>query len=100
MIPSELQINLLLCKLFESFTCYPDESPSTCSEFLQFDGLKLFKRMLLERPTSEPILTKILGLLNNIAEVPDLRSSLMDDDIIASIRYPEKILKVSEERET
>lgn len=67
--------------------CISDESPRTCSAFLESDGLKLFKRILNETRISESVLTKILGLLNNIAEVPDLRSALMDDDIIASVRY-------------
>ena len=46
-----------------------DESPRTCKVFLDEDGMELFLDVLHTFPGEAAIETKILGLLNNIAEV-------------------------------
>lgn len=43
--------------------------------------------MLYKYKHNESVLTKILGLLNNIAEVEGLRKALMNEEIIESIRF-------------
>jgi len=63
-----------------------DESPRTCQVFLQEDGMDLFLEVLQTFPNEAAIETKILGLLNNIAEVSWLRSSLMVDSFINILR--------------
>ncbi|XP_065220691.1 protein zyg-11 homolog B-like [Planococcus citri] len=63
-----------------------DESPQTCTVFLEQGGLELFTKMLDEYVDCDPVLTKILGLLNNIAEFADLRSCLMTFEVINPIR--------------
>ncbi|CAB4062692.1 ZYG11 [Lepeophtheirus salmonis] len=54
-----------------------DESPETSKMFLIHDGMPLFVDLLETFPGEASIETKILGLLNNIAEVHHLRSYLM-----------------------
>lgn len=63
-----------------------DESPQTCSVFLQEGGLELYLDVLNVFPGDESIETKVLGLLNNIAEVADLRERLMKDEFISTLR--------------
>lgn len=63
-----------------------DESPRTCEMFLKEGGLDLFANMLQEYVECDPVLTKILGLLNNIAEFPEFRFRLMKEELINSIR--------------
>ncbi|XP_076463188.1 protein zyg-11 homolog B-like [Babylonia areolata] len=68
-----------------------DESPPTCSVFLGENGLELFMMMLqmLEEVDSDSrvqVETKILGLLNNIAEVKTLRQELMREDFIMLVK--------------
>jgi len=63
-----------------------DESPRTCKVFLENDGMDLFLEVLQTFPDEAAIETKILGLLNNIAEVSWLRSSLMVDSFIDILR--------------
>ncbi|KAL8572518.1 hypothetical protein ACOMHN_019557 [Nucella lapillus] len=68
-----------------------DESPPTCNVFLGENGLELFMMMLqmLEEVDNEnrmQVETKILGLLNNIAEVKSLRHKLMREDFIMLVK--------------
>jgi len=61
-----------------------DESPSTCETFLKEGGLDLFVRLLnSDRFKDESsIETKVLGLLNNLAEVKHLRTLILRTDLI------------------
>lgn len=64
-----------------------DESPATCKVFLSEGGLDLFMTTLqvvssMEVDTRVQVETKILGLLNNIAEVKSFRIALMRDDFL------------------
>ena len=87
-----------------------DESPKTCkgekifkfksvltsnyitskcviiSVFLDEDGMELFLDVLHAFPDEPAIETKVLGLLNNIAEVSWLRTSLLVDPFIQVLR--------------
>jgi len=63
-----------------------DESPRTCKVFLDEEGMELFLDVLNTFPGEPAIETKILGLLNNIAEVQWLRSSLLVDPFIDRLR--------------
>merc|ERR1719419_1791870 len=63
-----------------------DESPRTCKVFLDEEGMELFLDVLNTFPGEAAIETKILGLLNNIAEVSWLRSSLLVDPFIDRLR--------------
>ncbi|CAL1542443.1 unnamed protein product [Lymnaea stagnalis] len=68
-----------------------DEAPSTCNVFLTEGGLELFMKLLQltdgeETENHVQVETKILGLLNNIAEVKNLRHKLMREDFIMLIK--------------
>ena len=63
-----------------------DESPITCHVFLEEGGMDLFIDVLDTFPGDKCIETKVLGLLNNIAEVPHLRSNLLVDYFLGNLR--------------
>ena len=63
-----------------------DESPQTCEVFLSEGGMHLFMNVLQTFSEELAIETKVLGLLNNIAEVPSLRKSIMNDQFIQILR--------------
>ncbi|KAK7100174.1 hypothetical protein V1264_023165 [Littorina saxatilis] len=68
-----------------------DESPPTCGVFLSEQGLELFMNMLqaleeVDNDNRVQVETKILGLLNNIAEVKTLRPELMREDFIMVVK--------------
>uniref|UniRef100_A0AAV2KXI1 Protein zer-1 homolog-like C-terminal domain-containing protein n=1 Tax=Knipowitschia caucasica TaxID=637954 RepID=A0AAV2KXI1_KNICA len=54
-----------------------DESPTTCQHFIENQGLDLFIKVLESFPNESSIQQKVLGLLNNIAEVAELHGELM-----------------------
>uniref|UniRef100_A0A8C6XW05 Zyg-11 family member B, cell cycle regulator n=1 Tax=Naja naja TaxID=35670 RepID=A0A8C6XW05_NAJNA len=62
-----------------------DESPTTCRHFIENQGLELFMKVLESFPSESSIQQKVLGLLNNIAEVKELHSELMWEDFIDHI---------------
>ncbi|EFA05616.1 protein zyg-11 homolog isoform X1 [Tribolium castaneum] len=59
-----------------------DESAATCTVFLEQGGAYLFLKVLKTFKDDSAIETKVLGLLNNIAEVVKLRHSLMMDPLM------------------
>uniref|UniRef100_A0A0K8SZW5 Protein zyg-11 B n=1 Tax=Lygus hesperus TaxID=30085 RepID=A0A0K8SZW5_LYGHE len=63
-----------------------DESPTTCSVFLNVGGLPLFVEVLQTFPGEATVETKVLGLINNIAEVPSLRKILLESQFISILR--------------
>ena len=69
-----------------------DESPNTCKVFLDEGGMELFLRVIQTYPSEVAIETKVLGLLNNIAEVKELRSYIMDSRLVQELR---KLMKSS-----
>lgn len=62
-----------------------DESAATCKVFLEEGGAMLFLNVLTTFRFDNAIETKVLGLLNNIAEVEKLRNSLMIDSLIKEL---------------
>jgi len=64
----------------------PDESPKTCDVFLKEGGLNLFLEVLSIFQGESAVETKVLGLINNIAEVPALRKMLMVEVFLMHLR--------------
>ncbi|XP_059840203.1 protein zyg-11 homolog [Hypanus sabinus] len=62
-----------------------DESPTTCKHFIENQGLELFMKVLESFPCEPSIQQKVLGLLNNIAEVKELHPHLMKKSFIEHI---------------
>lgn len=62
-----------------------DESAATCNVFLELGGANLFLNVLKSFRNDFAVETKVLGLLNNIAEVEYLRASLMLDSLISEL---------------
>ncbi|KAK4877940.1 hypothetical protein RN001_010446 [Aquatica leii] len=62
-----------------------DESAATCMVFLEQGGATLFLNVLKTFRCDSAIETKVLGLLNNIAEVEKLRVSLMLNSLVEEL---------------
>ncbi|VEN53111.1 unnamed protein product [Callosobruchus maculatus] len=62
-----------------------DESAATCTVFLEQQGVHLFLSVLRVFKDNSAIETKVLGLLNNIAEVARLREHLMQTDLMKEL---------------
>lgn len=78
----DLNIDITLKFTLSALWNLTDESPRTCSVFLGQGGLELFLKVLEVFPGELSIETKVLGLLNNIAEVRELRGNLMVDQFV------------------
>lgn len=63
-----------------------DESPTTCRVFLNEGGLDLFLGVLVTFAGEATVETKVLGLVNNIAEVPELRIHLLKASFLQLLR--------------
>ncbi|XP_042807265.1 protein zyg-11 homolog A isoform X4 [Panthera leo] len=61
-----------------------DESPAACSHFIENQGLAIFIQVL-ETFSESAIQSKVLGLWNNIAEVRELSSKLVTEDVVKHI---------------
>ncbi|XP_051028043.1 LOW QUALITY PROTEIN: protein zyg-11 homolog A [Acomys russatus] len=61
-----------------------DECPSACKYFIANDGLSVIIQVL-ETFSESVIQNKVLGLLNNVAEVRELASALMTEDLMGHI---------------
>lgn len=68
------------------FLFLTDESPTTCKVFIDEGGLQLYMNILNTFIDDSTVETKVLGLVNNIAEVPHLRAMLFNNDIIPTLR--------------
>lgn len=62
-----------------------DESSATCTVFLDQNGAMLFLNVLKVFRDNSQIETKVLGLLNNIAEVIRLRQNLINDALVTEL---------------
>lgn len=62
-----------------------DESAMTCTVFLEQGGANLFLEVLKTFKNEGAIETKVLGLLNNIAEVEWLRNNLMINALVEEL---------------
>nr|XP_035931153.1 protein zyg-11 homolog A-like [Halichoerus grypus] len=61
-----------------------DESPAACNHFMENQGLTTFIQVL-ETFSESAIQSKVLGLWNNIAEVRELSSKLVTEDVLKHI---------------
>ncbi|XP_074544558.1 protein zyg-11 homolog isoform X2 [Halichoeres trimaculatus] len=62
-----------------------DEMPTAARNFIECQGLELYEEVLESYYTEPSIQQKVLGLLNNIAEVEALQSDLMEEDLLEHI---------------
>ncbi|XP_054889766.1 protein zyg-11 homolog isoform X2 [Poeciliopsis prolifica] len=62
-----------------------DETPAAARNFIECQGLELYKEVLESYYSETTIQQKVLGLLNNVAEVEELQSDLMDEDLLEHI---------------
>lgn len=62
-----------------------DEMPTAARNFIDCLGLELYEEVLESYCTEPSIQQKVLGLLNNLAEVEELQSDLMDEDLLEHI---------------
>ncbi|XP_074077518.1 protein zyg-11 homolog A isoform X1 [Macrotis lagotis] len=62
-----------------------DESPATCKHFVENHGLAIFIQVLETFPSESTIQTRVLGLLNNVAEVKELSSELMVSSLMSHV---------------
>uniref|UniRef100_A0A668A907 Zyg-11 family member, cell cycle regulator, like n=2 Tax=Myripristis murdjan TaxID=586833 RepID=A0A668A907_9TELE len=62
-----------------------DETPTAARHFIQCQGLELYEEVLESYHTESSIQQKVLGLLNNIAEVEELQGELMEEDLVEHI---------------
>ncbi|XP_031551354.1 protein zyg-11 homolog B-like isoform X2 [Actinia tenebrosa] len=63
-----------------------DDAQCTCQLFVDGQGLKLFIQVLKEFGTENVIVKKVLGTLNNVAEVDFLRPHLLTDECVGLLR--------------
>ncbi|XP_056599081.1 protein zyg-11 homolog isoform X3 [Triplophysa dalaica] len=59
-----------------------DETPTACRHFIQCKGVELYMELLESYFSESSIQQKLLGLLNNVAEVKELRVELQDEDLV------------------
>ncbi|XP_054452174.1 protein zyg-11 homolog [Anoplopoma fimbria] len=62
-----------------------DEMPTAARIFIECQGLELYEEVLESYYTEPSIQQKVLGLLNNIAEVEVLQADLMEEDLLEHI---------------
>ncbi|XP_049454560.1 protein zyg-11 homolog isoform X1 [Epinephelus fuscoguttatus] len=62
-----------------------DEMPAAALNFIECQGLELYEEVLETYYTEPSIQQKVLGLLNNIAEVEMLQADLMEKDLLEHI---------------
>lgn len=79
---SEIILKLSLSALWN----FTDDAPKTCETFIKHNGIKLYVNTLILFQGKNNIETKILGLLNNIAEVIYLRRHLIQPKLLHQLR--------------
>ncbi|XP_060900246.1 protein zyg-11 homolog isoform X3 [Labrus mixtus] len=62
-----------------------DEMPTAARNFIECQGLELYEEVLESYYTEPSIQQKVLGLLNNLAEVEELKSDLMEEDLLEHV---------------
>ena len=82
----ELEPDIMLKFTLSALWNLTDESPSTCSMFLEKGGIDLYLDVIRFYRGLPSVEMKVLGLLNNIAEVPALRSGLLQVNFITCLR--------------
>ncbi|XP_070563133.1 protein zyg-11 homolog B-like isoform X2 [Ptychodera flava] len=82
----EIQADVTLKFTLSALWNLTDESPTTCNIFLSEGGLELLMHILEIFPNETALETKVLGLINNIAEVRELRHTLLRQDFIEHVK--------------
>ncbi|XP_077981711.1 protein zyg-11 homolog B-like [Glandiceps talaboti] len=82
----EVQADVTLKFTLSALWNLTDESPTTCSIFLNEGGLELLMHILEIFPNETAVETKVLGLINNIAEVKELRHTLLKQEFIQHVK--------------
>merc|ERR1719494_1755037 len=59
-----------------------DETANNCRDFLDHEGMELFVFCLKRFPESHELYRNMMGLMGNVAEVPELRHRLMNEDFV------------------
>ncbi|KAM9789851.1 protein zyg-11 homolog [Neosynchiropus ocellatus] len=62
-----------------------DETPTAARNFIESNGLELYEEVLESYHNEASVQQKVLGLLNNVAEVEELQSEMMEEDLIEHI---------------
>ncbi|CAB1326470.1 unnamed protein product [Coregonus sp. 'balchen'] len=62
-----------------------DETPTASRHFIQCQGLELYEEVLESYSSESSIQQKVLGLLNNIAEVEELQADMMEEDLLEHV---------------
>uniref|UniRef100_A0A674B9F3 Protein zyg-11 homolog n=1 Tax=Salmo trutta TaxID=8032 RepID=A0A674B9F3_SALTR len=62
-----------------------DETPTASRHFIQCQGLELYEEVLETYSSESSIQQKVLGLLNNIAEVEELQADMMQEDMLEHV---------------
>uniref|UniRef100_A0A665V3R7 Protein zyg-11 homolog n=1 Tax=Echeneis naucrates TaxID=173247 RepID=A0A665V3R7_ECHNA len=62
-----------------------DEVPAAARNFIECQGLELYEEVLESYYTEPSIQQKVLGLLNNIAEVEELQADLLEEDLLEHV---------------
>jgi len=64
-----------------------DETPSNCKRFLDGRGMYLFLKCKERFPEKAELLRNMMGLLGNVAEVPELRHKLMTREFVDEFAF-------------
>ncbi|CAM9148488.1 unnamed protein product [Lampetra planeri] len=62
-----------------------DDTPTSARVFIECHGLELYEEVLESYYSETSVQQKVLGLLNNIAEVEELQADLMEEDLLEHI---------------
>ncbi|XP_040026539.1 protein zyg-11 homolog isoform X4 [Gasterosteus aculeatus] len=62
-----------------------DEMPTAARNFIECQGLELYEEVLESYYAEPSVQQKVLGLLNNIAEVEVLQADLMEEDLLGHV---------------
>jgi Zyg-11 family protein len=64
-----------------------DETPANCERFLAGGGMHLFLKCKDRFPEKADLLRNMMGLLGNVAEVPELRHKLMTREFVEEFAF-------------
>lgn len=64
-----------------------DETPVNCERFLNGSGMYLFLKCKERFPEKADLLRNMMGLLGNVAEVPELRHKLMTKEFVEEFSF-------------
>lgn len=76
------EVDSLMDTCWSSLWNITDETPENCKDFLDNGGMQLFCDCLKYFPNSLELHRNMMGLMGNVAEVPELRPHLMREEYI------------------